>query len=51
MAKASKANPVLIRLVIELTSEKKFRAHSIDAVGRIPVTPDTKIIVAAALVV
>jgi hypothetical protein len=50
IAKASKANRVLIRLVIELTSEKEFRPHGIDAVGRIPVTPHTKI-VAAALVV
>ena len=49
-AKVSKADRVPIRLVIELTSEKKFRPYSIDTMGRIPITPDTKI-VAAALVV
>src|SRR4029453_19235836 len=39
MAKAIKANSALIRLAIGLTSEKKFRPDSIDAVGRIPITP------------
>ena len=50
MAKAKVANPVLIRLSIELPSEKKFRSDSVDAMGRVPIAPHPEVVTATLII-
>jgi hypothetical protein len=50
VANAKFTNPAVIRLSIELPSEKKFRSDGVDPVGRVPITPNAEIVTAAFVV-